>query len=275
MSWSSKSAWWNLHAKISAWWSWRENSGYIRQISIWISSFDNWETAYCSSNSIAVFTWLHLLQIVSFVLDSASIDRRFTRKRKEYARAILPFLHVAERDIWHHLVTGNESYFFEYITTSHVDSVEKWYGHKTEIWYSEQRIHIYNHMESEWFLCCRQIAKWCQNEQRLFCDKSIYSIYYTRTNDCSSKKGAASKTIGSLFRQLLSSHKSSFNRLAWRAWHSPHATPIHPIHLIWPLMISTCFLQSKKNLNGFRWLTKNSFWVSARDFKGSGSKRIK
>jgi hypothetical protein len=29
-------------------------------------------------------------------------------KRKEYARAILPFLHAAERDGWHHLVTGDE-----------------------------------------------------------------------------------------------------------------------------------------------------------------------
>jgi hypothetical protein len=30
-------------------------------------------------------------------------------KRKEYAKAILPFLHAAERDSWHHLVTGDES----------------------------------------------------------------------------------------------------------------------------------------------------------------------
>jgi hypothetical protein len=33
-------------------------------------------------------------------------------KQKEYAKAILPFLHTAERDIWHHLVTGDESWFF-------------------------------------------------------------------------------------------------------------------------------------------------------------------
>jgi hypothetical protein len=32
-------------------------------------------------------------------------------KRKEYAKAMLPFLHVAERDSWHHLVTGDESCF--------------------------------------------------------------------------------------------------------------------------------------------------------------------
>jgi hypothetical protein len=30
-------------------------------------------------------------------------------KQKEYARAMLPFLYAAERDGWHHLVTGDES----------------------------------------------------------------------------------------------------------------------------------------------------------------------
>jgi hypothetical protein len=33
-------------------------------------------------------------------------------KRKEYAKMIVPFLHAAERDDWHHLVTGDELWFF-------------------------------------------------------------------------------------------------------------------------------------------------------------------
>jgi hypothetical protein len=33
-------------------------------------------------------------------------------KRMEYAQAMLPFLHTAERDDWHHLATDNESRFF-------------------------------------------------------------------------------------------------------------------------------------------------------------------
>jgi hypothetical protein len=33
-------------------------------------------------------------------------------KRKEYARAMFPFLHTAELDSWHHRVTGDESWFF-------------------------------------------------------------------------------------------------------------------------------------------------------------------
>jgi hypothetical protein len=33
-------------------------------------------------------------------------------KRKEYAKAILPFLYIAERYGWYHLVTDYESWFF-------------------------------------------------------------------------------------------------------------------------------------------------------------------
>jgi hypothetical protein len=33
-------------------------------------------------------------------------------KRKEYARAMLPFLHAAKDDDCHHLVTGDESWSF-------------------------------------------------------------------------------------------------------------------------------------------------------------------
>jgi hypothetical protein len=33
-------------------------------------------------------------------------------KRKEHARAMLPFLHATERDGWRYLLTGNESWFF-------------------------------------------------------------------------------------------------------------------------------------------------------------------
>jgi hypothetical protein len=33
----------------------------------------------------------------------------FCEKRKEYAKEMLSFLHVAECDNWHHLLTGDES----------------------------------------------------------------------------------------------------------------------------------------------------------------------
>jgi hypothetical protein len=36
----------------------------------------------------------------------------FREKPNEYATAMSPFLHTAEHDSWHHLVTGDESWFF-------------------------------------------------------------------------------------------------------------------------------------------------------------------
>jgi hypothetical protein len=33
-------------------------------------------------------------------------------KQKEYAKTMLPFVHVVKRDSWHHLMTGDESWFF-------------------------------------------------------------------------------------------------------------------------------------------------------------------
>jgi hypothetical protein len=35
-----------------------------------------------------------------------------TGKRKEFERAMLSFLSAAERDGWHHLMAGDESWFF-------------------------------------------------------------------------------------------------------------------------------------------------------------------
>jgi hypothetical protein len=50
---------------------------------------------------------------------------KLCKKWKEYIKVILPFLYVAQRDGWHHFVTGNQLYFLEYIITSYVDSRER------------------------------------------------------------------------------------------------------------------------------------------------------
>jgi hypothetical protein len=81
-------------------------------------------------------------------------------------------------------------------------------------------IHIYDHMESDRLLCCRQTSKWCQNKQRLLCDKCNSS---TRISNLSSRKSAASKTTCDSSRKLFSSHKSGFKRLARRKSHASHA----------------------------------------------------
>jgi hypothetical protein len=87
------------------------------------------------------------------------------------------------------------------------------------------KIYIHNHMEPEQLLCYGQTLKWCQNEQWLFCDKYIHSIW---TNDLSSRKGSASEITCDSSRQLLSSYKSNFNKLARRTWHAVHAINTHP-----------------------------------------------
>jgi uncharacterized protein involved in type VI secretion and phage assembly len=134
---------------------------------------------------------------------------------------VLPLLHAAQRDGWHHLVTGDEFWFLWYITTSDVDSVERWCDHKTETANSEQTVYVYDYMESDCVLCCQKASKWYQNEQRLLCHKYAYS---SRTSDLSSRKGAASKTTCHSSRQLLSSHESNLNRVARITWHVPHPT---------------------------------------------------
>jgi hypothetical protein len=56
-------------------------------------------------------------------------------------------------------------------------------------------------------------------------------------------------------RQLLSSHKSGFNRMTRRIWHVPHATSICPIRLIWTqwlLFVSYRESKARKHLAGWR-----------------------
>jgi hypothetical protein len=54
------------------------------------------------------------------------------------------------------------------------------------------KIYVYDYVESQRLLYCRQTYKSYENEQRLFCDKSTYSL---RTGDLSSRKGAHQKRL--------------------------------------------------------------------------------
>jgi hypothetical protein len=69
-------------------------------------------------------------------------------------------LHAVERDSWHHLVSGDESWFF-------------WMHHQVACgfcremtWSQSQdpifkiKIHVYDYVKSAWLLCCRQTPKW-------------------------------------------------------------------------------------------------------------------
>jgi hypothetical protein len=110
-------------------------------------------------------------------------------KRKEHARAMLPFLHAARLDGWHHLVTGDESWFFfktsprrmwtlsrdDMVTTPRLN-VQSKKCMFTIIW------------NSIGFYIVDRLPNHTKNEQRLFRDKYAYS---PRISDLSSRKGAA------------------------------------------------------------------------------------
>jgi hypothetical protein len=75
-------------------------------------SFDPGETSCYAVDSLAAFARIYWIQIVPFALGAASVEQWFLQKRKEYAKNMLSFLHTAERNGWHYLVTGDESWFF-------------------------------------------------------------------------------------------------------------------------------------------------------------------
>jgi hypothetical protein len=122
-SWSSGFLWWKSDRKISSWWSWCENSDYIRQISFQMGSIDSWDHLCWSGKSPTLFTWLHWLQIVPFALGAMCADIWIVRETNGICAAyasllaccpscMIPFLHDAQRDSWHYLMTNDDSWFF-------------------------------------------------------------------------------------------------------------------------------------------------------------------
>jgi hypothetical protein len=193
---------------------------------------------------------------------------------------MLPFLHAAIlaccRTWW--LASSCNWWWvvicLQYITTSHVDSVnsvERWYGHKTETWYSEQKFMFTIMWNPSGFYVVDRLSNDIKMNSTYF-----VKIYLFHSNKRSFlEEWRRIKTIGGLSWQLLSSHKSDFNRLTWRTRHSSHATPTHPptnppTHQPYSSdlapVIFVCFLQSKKSSNGFSWLTRTSFLNVCKTF---------
>jgi hypothetical protein len=63
-------------------------------------------TVLLHSHDSIGFKSFHLHWVPHLLTDKSS------EKRKEHARAMLPFLHVSECDGWHYVVTGDGSWFF-------------------------------------------------------------------------------------------------------------------------------------------------------------------
>jgi hypothetical protein len=143
-------------------------------------------------------------------------------KWKEYARAILPFLYAAERDDWHRLMTGDESWFFfdtsprRMWTLPRDDVVTK----------PRQQIQSKKFMFTIiWNPTGFYVFDRFPNDTKMNSDYFVTNAYFSQINDLSLKKGTEWKTTGDFCWQLLCSHKSGFNRLARKTWHSPHARP--------------------------------------------------
>jgi hypothetical protein len=159
--------------------------------------------------------------------------------------------------------------FLEYITTSHVDSVEIWRDHKAETWYSEQKFMFAIMWNSSGFYVIDRLS----NDTKMNSDYFMTNIFIpfeqmifprwrafhqkrlvVHLDNCSVHTSRTStywpKEYG--MRHMSHSRPTTHHPL-------PTHLPTHTIRLICPLMTSTCFLQWKKYLNGFRWLTRISF----------------
>jgi hypothetical protein len=195
---------------------------YFREISVWNSSIDVRETVCWSFGSVAAFTWISLVQIVPFALGSAPVDRWSTAKTKGVCKCYVAIIACCrtERlasscDWWWFLV------FFDRLpcrmwTLSRDNVVTK---SRLDIQSKSLCLRLYGiPAASIWLTDSQMISKWTAPISWQIC------LSY-RTNDLFSRKGAAWETTCDSCRQLLCSHKSGFNILAWRTQCSPHATP--------------------------------------------------
>jgi hypothetical protein len=123
------------------------------------------------------------LHLVAYILTG-----NWREERKEYARAMLPFLHIAERNGCHHLVILNESWFFfntlrPRMQTRLRDDMATNPRHDIR----RKKFLFRNIWNPSGFDIVDRLLK-CTKKQGLFRDKSTYS---TRKNDLPSRKGAA------------------------------------------------------------------------------------
>jgi hypothetical protein len=228
------------------------------------------------------FKWFHL----SWVPHLLTEDLR--QKRKDNARAIFPLLHAAQRDIWHHIVTSDESWFFfdtlprRMWTLSRDDMATK----------PRQQIQSKKFM---FLIICNPTGFYVVD--RLPNDTKMNSAYFvtnilTPLEEVIFPQGRALhqndlsiiSTIAQFTRVGLQQNGSkNMACVAWVACVACHShsqsqshshSHSHPIRLIWPPVTSTCFLQWKRNSNGLRSLTKTSFWIPISDFEGYRSGRI-
>jgi hypothetical protein len=174
---------------------------------------------------------------------------------------MLPFLHAAERGGWHHLVTDDESWFFfdtsprrmwtlsrDNMATKPRQQIQSKKFMFTIIWnptgfYVLDIFPNDTKMNSEYFVTNILISQ----EQMIFpCRRATH------------EKRLVVLSTTALFTQVGVQQIGSKN-MAFTACQT------NSIHIIWLLVICTCF-DRQKNSNGFTWLARTSFLSTCKGF---------
>jgi hypothetical protein len=136
------------------------------------------------------------------------------QKRKDDARAILRLLHAAQRDRWHDLVTGHESWFFFDISPR-----QMWILSRDDVATKpRQQIQSKKFMFTiRWNSTAFYVVDRLPNDTKMNSAHFVTNIFAPLDKAIfPQQKEAASKKTYYSSRQLHSSHESGLNRVARR-----------------------------------------------------------
>jgi hypothetical protein len=150
----------------------------------------------------------------------------------------LPFLHAAERDGWHHLVTGDELWFssmHHHVACGRYREI-MWWQNRDMIFRAKRLcLRLYGIPAASMLSTDSQIIpKWTAT--------ILYQIYLFRSNKRSFlEEGRRMKDDFWFILTITQFTQVGFQQIGLKntVFSACHT---HRIHVIWPLVISTCFL---------------------------------
>jgi hypothetical protein len=107
-----------------------------------------------------------------------------------------------------------------YIAMSNMDGIERQYGHKIEAANSDPRVYVYDYMQSQRLLCCRQTPKWYENEQHLFATNAFILL----EEAAFFKEGCRVKDDLSFIAMIAQFTEVALQQIGLKNWYCPHAT---------------------------------------------------
>jgi hypothetical protein len=183
---------------------------------------------------------------------------------------MFPFLHVAECDSWHHLVTSNESWF-------------SWIHHYVacglcrEMTWSQSRDLIFRVKHSCLQSCEIRAASILLTDSQMmpkWTSTILWQTYSFHLNKRSFLgKGRCIRNYLWFISTIAQSTQIRLEQIGSKnmACAACHTHPSYSPNLA--SVTSTCFLQWKKNSNGFRWLTRTSFLSPCKKLWGVSIKK--